>query len=75
MAHPVLGRAGGGVEPFVRRIVAGGLALVAGLWVLALLDPGSAPWFLGPVLVFGGGASLLSGIARPLPWGGDAYPG
>jgi hypothetical protein len=54
------------MEPFVQRIVAGGLALVAGLWLAAGVDPGAGPWLLGPLLVFGGGASLLSGIARPL---------
>lgn len=65
MAGSPFARAGG-VEPFVRRIVAGGVAMVAGLWVLVLADPAGPLWLLGPVLVFGGGASLLSGIARPL---------
>lgn len=54
------------MEVFLQRIVAGGLALVAGLWVAATLDPSTWPWLLGPLLVFGGGASLLAGIARPL---------
>ena len=56
------------VEPFVRRIVAGGLAVLAGLWALALLESGSAAWLVGPVLVFAGVASLAAGIARPLDW-------
>ncbi|MFB6353980.1 MAG: hypothetical protein ABEJ92_07815 [Halobacteriales archaeon] len=54
------------VEPFVRRIVAGGLALVAGLWLAALLDPSGWPWLVGPALAFAGLASLAAGIARPL---------
>lgn len=54
------------VEPFVRRIVAGGLSVLAGLWTVTLLEPGSTAWLLGPVLLFGGVASLASGIARPL---------
>lgn len=56
------------VEPFVRRIVAGGLAVIAGLWTVTLLEPGSAAWLVGPVLLFGGVASLVAGIARPLVW-------
>ena len=56
------------VEPFVERIVVGGLAVVSGLWIVELVDPGVGLWLLGPMLVFGGGASLVSGIAAPLEW-------
>lgn len=54
------------MEPFVRRIVVGGVALVAGLWSLASLDPAVGVWLIGPILVFGGVTSLLAGIAQPL---------
>lgn len=54
------------MERFVQHIVAGGLLLVAGLWVTAILEPGVDLWLLGPLLVIAGGASLLAGIAEPL---------
>lgn len=54
------------MEPFVQRIMAGGLSLVAGLWLVVSLDLDAVGWLLGLLLVIGGGASLLAGIARPL---------
>jgi hypothetical protein len=56
------------MEPFVQRIIAGGLGLVAGLWIAALLEPGPGPWLLGPVLILGGVAGLASGIAGPIEY-------
>ncbi len=50
------------VEPFVRRIVAGGLALVVGLWLVDLGLRGSLPWFSGVGLVAVGVLSLAWGI-------------
>lgn len=54
------------MEPFVRSIVAGGLSLVAGLWLATGFDPVAAPWILGAGLAVIGTAGLLYGIARPL---------
>ena len=56
------------MEPFVERIVVGGVALVLGLWIVELVDPAVGLWLLGPLLVFGGGASLVAGITGPLEW-------
>lgn len=50
------------MERFVRLIVAGGLALVAGLWLVALLERGSLPWLAGVVLALVGIAGLARGI-------------
>lgn len=51
-----------GVEGFVRRIVVGGLALVTGLWFIALFETLTSPWILGVVLVGIGIAGLGAGI-------------
>lgn len=53
------------MERFVQRIVAGGLALVAGLWTLALGD-GTATLVGGGGLAVAGLVALGSGIATPL---------
>lgn len=50
------------MERFTQLIVVGGLALVAGLWVVTLLEAWSLPWLLGIVLVLGGLGGLGSGI-------------
>jgi hypothetical protein len=50
------------VEGFVRRIVVGGLALVTGLWILALFEFLTAVWILGVLLVGVGIGGLGSGI-------------
>jgi fatty acid desaturase len=50
------------VEGFVVRIVAGGLALVVGLWLLALATLWSPPWLLGATLAVIGVVALGSGI-------------
>ncbi len=56
------------MEAFVQRIIAGGIALVAGLWIATLLEPGVGPWLLGPVLIVAGLAGLGTGIARPIEY-------
>ena len=49
------------MERFVRFIVGGGVALVAGLWIVTLLEARSV-WLLGGVLVLFGVAGLAGGI-------------
>jgi hypothetical protein len=56
------------VEPFVRRIVAGGLALVAGLWLVRLTVRWTPPWAAGLVLALVGVAALASGIRSELEY-------
>jgi hypothetical protein len=55
-----LGRLGR-VEPFVRRLVAGGLVLVAGLW---LVEVGTEPARLGGVALVAVGAWTLATAIR-----------
>ena len=50
------------VEGFVVRIVAGGLALVAGVWLLTLATLWSVPWLFGTGLAVSGALALWSGI-------------
>lgn len=50
------------MERFVRLIVAGGLGLVAGLWMATLARPWSPPWLLGVGLIVLGVAGLARGI-------------
>ena len=50
------------MERFVRIIVVGGVALVAGLWVATLFGAWSLPWLVGVVLAFGGVGGLAGGI-------------
>ncbi len=57
------------MERFVRLVVGGGLALVAGLWTLRAFVPADAPWLLGALLVVVGTGSLLAGIASELDVG------
>lgn len=54
------------MERFVRFIVAGGIALVAGLWLVALLERGSLPWLAGVALAVVGIAGLAWGIASEI---------
>lgn len=56
------------VERFVRQIVAGGLALVAGLWLATLVPPPSAPGIVGVALVVLGVAGLVVGIRSELSY-------
>lgn len=50
------------VERFVRLIVGGGVALVAGLWLSAFFDAWSVAWLAGAGLVLLGGGILVLGI-------------
>lgn len=52
------------MERFVELVVAGGLALVAGLWTLELAAAWSPPWAVGGLLVLAGLAGLAGGIWR-----------
>ncbi|WP_335999229.1 hypothetical protein [Halorientalis halophila] len=54
------------IERFVRAVVAGGLALVAGLWLTALFARGTTVWLLGLVLVLCGLLGLGWGIRSEL---------
>ena len=56
------------MERFVQYIVAGGLALVAGLWVAHLFEWGSNAWILGAVLVALGTGGLGVGIASEIEY-------
>lgn len=50
------------MERFVQWITGGGLALVAGLWLVTLPQAGWVPWGLGLVLVVSGLGSLAYGL-------------
>ena len=50
------------VEPFVRLIVGGGMALVAGLWIAMLTSALSVLWLAGITLVLLGVGGLAYGI-------------
>jgi len=54
------------MERFVRFVVAGGLALVAGLWTLHLSVLWSPSWLVGVALAVAGLAALAVGIGREL---------
>lgn len=54
------------MEGFVQYIVAGGLAMVIGLWVGAFTTMWSIPWVGGVVVALGGTAVALIGIYREL---------
>jgi hypothetical protein len=54
------------MERFVRLIVAGGVALVAGLWAAALFDPWSVAWLIGVGLAVIGIGGLSAGIASEI---------
>lgn len=50
------------VEGFVRLVVAGGIAVVVGLWIVRLAAPGSVGWMVGIGLLFVGIGALARGI-------------
>jgi heme A synthase len=54
------------MEWFVRYVVAGGIALVAGLWAAAWFATGSGPWLAGVALAALGLVGLATGIGREL---------
>lgn len=56
------------MERFVQLIVAGGLALVAGLWMVSLLRQGSPPWVAGLGLATAGVLALGAGIWLEVEW-------
>ncbi|MFB6305034.1 MAG: hypothetical protein ABEH47_07700 [Haloferacaceae archaeon] len=54
------------MERFARLVVAGGVALVAGLRLRDLATAGSGAWVAGTALALVGGAVLLVGIGVEL---------
>ena len=50
------------MERFAQLVTAGGLALVAGLWLTALTAPVSLPWLAGTALALAGAVGLGAGI-------------
>ena len=56
------------MERFVRTLVAGGLALLAGLWVVASVERWSALWLLGIALALAGVVGLAAGIRDELAY-------
>jgi hypothetical protein len=54
------------MERFVQLALAGGLALVAGLWALRLSARWSPPWLAGAALAALGAAVLAAGLGREL---------
>ncbi len=61
-------RVGPPMERFVGAVVAGGLALAAGLWVVTLFAGGGPPWLAGLALVVAGLAGLAWGIASQVEY-------
>ena len=57
------------MERFVQLIVAGGIALVAGLWLVELFDWGSTRWIVGIALAGLGVGGLTAGIFSELESG------
>jgi len=56
------------MERFVQAIVAGGLALVAGLWLLTLQPGGTFGWYNGVALVAVGAVAIAAGIWTKIDW-------
>ncbi|SDR34775.1 hypothetical protein [Natronobacterium texcoconense] len=54
------------MERFVQAIVAGGIALVAGLWLVELFEWWSLAWLAGVVLAVVGTGSVFAGIFSEL---------
>lgn len=54
------------MERFVRLLLGGGFALVAGLWTLRLTGGWRAPWLVGAALVALGIGGLAVGIGSEL---------
>jgi len=51
------------IERFFRLVVAGGVALVAGLWIVRLFEWGTAPSLAGALVALLGASALVVGIA------------
>ncbi|WP_408956894.1 hypothetical protein [Natrinema sp. 74] len=60
------------MERFVRMIVAGGVVLVGALWLVTLVEYGSAPWWGGVGLALLGTGAVFAGIGRELESGAFA---
>ena len=60
------------MERFVQLIVAGGVVLVGALWLAALVEYGSAPWWGGVVLALLAAGTVFAGILRELDPGAFA---
>lgn len=56
------------MERFVQYVVAGGLALVAGLWTTEFASPSSALWATGVALAALGAVALFAGVHRELDY-------
>lgn len=56
------------MERFVALIVAGGVALVAGLWLSTAFVTASGGWLVGAALALCGISSLAVGIERELAY-------
>lgn len=56
------------MERFVQLLVAGGLALVAGLWMGALLEQGTPQWAAGLILAASGVVCLAAGIWQEIDY-------
>lgn len=54
------------MERFVQYLVAGGLAMVVGLWVAEFTTMWTIPWLVGVLLALGGTVLALAGIYREL---------
>lgn len=54
------------MERFVRRIVGGGVGLLAGLWIATLSAGWSVVWLVGTALALIGLGGLLAGIVEPI---------
>jgi hypothetical protein len=56
------------MERFVRALVAGGVVLVAGLWIVTLVDRGSPSWVLGAAMSLVGVVALGVGIESQIEY-------
>jgi hypothetical protein len=54
------------MERFVQLLLGGGVALVGGLWLLALFEAPSSRWLLGAGLTALGVVGLLVGIGTEI---------
>jgi hypothetical protein len=63
-----LERDGRNMEQFVRTLVAGGVVLVTGLWIVTLVDRGTPPWTLGAAMSLLGAVALGVGIESQIEY-------
>jgi len=62
------------VNRFVRFVVAGGPALVVGLWILEILPRSSPAWWIGLSIAVLGAGGLIYGITSALDRDGQRDP-